>query len=73
MDRRFQRWCGVEMVGWWSQGRPDFLADSPVTIFWVPWGMYEWPLRGFGPGWSFSDGARAFYKITRELPGDALV
>ena len=23
-------------------GRPDFLADSPVTFFCVPWGMYEW-------------------------------
>ena len=41
----------------------QFLADSPVTFFWVPWHMHVWPWRGFGPGWSFSDGARALYKI----------
>ena len=40
-----------------------FLGDSPITFFWIPWGMYELPWRGFGPGWSFSVLVWAFCKI----------
>ena len=41
--------------------RPDFGGDSPITFFWIPWGMYEWPWRGFGPGRSFSILVWTFY------------
>ena len=58
--------CNITLLLMRSQcilGQPDFLTDLADTFFWLPWGMYEWPWRGFGSGWSFSVVVRAFCKI----------